>query len=92
MDEMPSSSSSWIRFTGFRSCCRDLLCRDSWKRDRNSRVSTDWQAATGEHGSRTQGAQGSGMAGKPGGWLFTGAESTFPSHASLRRPAWLEEM
>lgn len=40
MDEMPSSSSSWIRFTGFRSCCRDLLCRDSWKRDSDTQVST----------------------------------------------------
>lgn len=35
MDEIPSSSSSWIRFTGFRSCCRDLLCRESWEGDRD---------------------------------------------------------
>lgn len=43
MDEMPSSSSSWIRFTGFRSCCRDLLCRDSWKG--TTRAALEWDGA-----------------------------------------------
>lgn len=29
MEEMPSASSSWMRFTGFSRCCSCLLCLES---------------------------------------------------------------
>lgn len=48
MDEIPSSSSSWIRFTGFRSCCRDLLCRESCQGDRDG--DSEHSRGTGDTG------------------------------------------
>lgn len=84
MDEIPSSSSSWIRFTGFRSCCRDLLCRESWEGDRGG---DSEHSMAGSHQHTRQRDTGHRMASKP--WLLPTAKGTFGSPG---RPIWLQEM